>query len=91
MVNFTTTQNIRKNSRIILITSDEQSLIEKNLKNNACFIYKDATSFRKYIQQKQVANDVQEGLHEFLEVRYGSGFAQWVIDGLEAQNRVNSF
>lgn len=37
--------------------------------------------------KKKVANDVADDLQDTLELRYGSGFAQWVMDRLQDKRR----
>lgn len=39
------------------------------------------------IQQKQAANDTLDDLQDVLEMRYGGGFAQWVIDSIHPSRR----
>lgn len=64
------------------LARDVESLSCEELEDGASLLREEADRLMARIQQKHAANDSLEGLENYLEIRYGGGFAQGVIDGV---------
>ncbi|NCC22353.1 MAG: hypothetical protein EOM26_07810 [Alphaproteobacteria bacterium] len=69
------------------LARDVESLSYDELEGGASLLRKEADRLMARIQQKQAANDTLDDLQDVLEMRYGGGFAQWVIDNIRPSRR----
>lgn len=65
-----------------ILARDVESLSYDELEDGASLLREEADRLMARIQQKQAANDTLDDLQDILEMRYGGGFAQWVMDGV---------
>ena len=66
-----------------ILARDIETLSHDELEDGACLLREEADRLMARIQQKQAANDTLEDLQDVLEIRYGGGFAQGMIDRLD--------
>ncbi|MCB9979399.1 MAG: hypothetical protein H6862_07340 [Rhodospirillales bacterium] len=65
-----------------ILARDVESLSTDELEDGACLLREEADRLMGRIQKKHAANDALEDLQDVLEIRYGGGFAQGMIDGM---------
>lgn len=74
-----------------ILVRDVESLSTDELEDGASLLREEADRLMARIQQKQAANDmlpnIGDDLQGVLEMRYGGGFAQWVIDSIRPSSR----
>lgn len=70
-----------------ILVRDVESLSTDELEDGACLLREEADRLMGRIQQKHAANDALEDLQDLLEMRYGGGFAQWVMDSMRPSSR----
>ncbi len=70
-----------------ILAYDAESLSHDELEEAASLLREEADRLMARIQQKQAANDTLDDLQDVLEMRYGGGFAQWVIDSIRPSRR----
>lgn len=70
-----------------ILVRDVESLSYDELEDGACLLREEADRLMARIQQKHAANDTLEDLQDLLEMRYGGGFAQWVMDRMRLSSR----
>jgi hypothetical protein len=63
-----------------VMACDARSMSYEELAHGADLLRAEAERLMAQVREKRAAND---DLQETLELRYGSGFAQWVVDGIE--------
>jgi hypothetical protein len=68
----------------VLPACDARSLSDQELVEEAALLREEADHLIRHIRQKQAANDSLEDLQNVMEIRYGGGFAQWVIDRMRS-------
>lgn len=70
-----------------ILARDVETLSYDELEDGAFLLREEADRLMARIQQKQAANDTLDDLQDVLEMRYGGGFAQWVIDSIRPSRR----
>lgn len=65
-----------------ILARDVESLSTDELEDGACLLREEVDRLMARIQQKQAANDTLDELQNVLEIRYGGGFAQGIMDGV---------
>lgn len=73
-----------------ILACDLETLSHDELEDGACLLREEADRLMARIQQKHAANDALEDLQDLLEMRYGGGFAQGMIDGVMDRVRPSS-